>query len=81
MQPENKLPLLKRAMRLLVKQLRDDDRIAIAVYAGSSGLVLPSTPGSDRQKIMEALNSLESGGSTNGGQGIKLAYNTATESF
>lgn len=81
MQPENKLPLLKRAMRLLVKQLRDDDRIAIAVYAGSSGLVLPSTPGSDRQKILGALSGLESGGSTNGGQGIKLAYNIASENY
>ena len=81
MSPPNKLPLLKRAMKALVKQLREDDRVAIAVYAGSSGLVLPSTPGSDTQRILEALNHLESGGSTNGGEGIKLAYNTAIENF
>ncbi|MEA3364285.1 MAG: von Willebrand factor type A domain-containing protein [Candidatus Hydrogenedentes bacterium] len=81
MSPPNKLPLLKRAMKVLAKQLRDDDRVAIAVYAGSSGLILPSTPGSDTQRILEALNNLESGGSTNGGEGIKLAYNTAIENF
>lgn len=81
MQPENKLPLLKRAMELLVTQLREDDRVAIAVYAGASGLVLPPTSGDAHRTILEALNNLRSGGSTNGGEGIKLAYNTATESF
>jgi len=81
MQPENKLPLLKQAMELLVTQLREDDRVAMAVYAGASGLALPPTSGGDRQKILDALRNLESGGSTNGGEGIKLAYNTAAESF
>ena len=81
MQPENKLPLLKRALEQLVTQLREDDRVAIAVYAGASGLVLPPTSGDAHRTIIEALNNLRSGGSTNGGEGIKLAYNTATESF
>lgn len=77
MQPENKLPLVKQAMRLLVEQLDERDRVAIAVYAGSSGLVLPSTCASDRGAILGALDRLEAGGSTNGGEGIRLAYDTA----
>lgn len=81
MGPENKLPLVKRALALLVKQLRADDRIAIAVYAGSSGLVLPSTPGAETRTILDALARLQSGGSTNGGEGIHLAYRVAGGNF
>lgn len=75
----NKLPLLKKAFKLLVNQLRDEDRVAIVVYAGSSGLVLPSTSGADKQKIIEALDRLQSGGSTAGAAGLKLAYQVAEE--
>ncbi len=81
MQPENKLPLLKRSLKALVQNLAPDDRVAIVVYAGSSGLVLPSTPGKDKTRILEALDNLEAGGSTNGAQGITLAYQTARENF
>ncbi|PKP12026.1 MAG: hypothetical protein CVU09_00565 [Bacteroidetes bacterium HGW-Bacteroidetes-4] len=77
----NKLPLLKASFALLLEQLRPNDRVAIVVYAGSSGLVLPSTPGSEKQKIMDALNNLQAGGSTAGGAGLKLAYKTAEENF
>lgn len=76
-----KLPLLKAAFRMLVGQLRAKDKIAIVVYAGSAGLVLPSTPGNEKTKILEALNSLKAGGSTAGGAGIELAYKTAKENF
>ncbi|MFN0159039.1 MAG: von Willebrand factor type A domain-containing protein [Bacteroidota bacterium] len=81
MQPENKLPLVKRSFRLLVDQLRPTDRVAIAVYAGSAGLVLPSTSGRDKQTILNAIDQLESGGSTAGGAGINLAYSVAKENF
>lgn len=81
MQPPNKLPLLKQAMRLLVEQLGESDRIAIAVYAGAAGLVLPSTPCDNREAVLDALDRLEAGGSTNGGQGIRLAYDLAVENF
>jgi Ca-activated chloride channel family protein len=77
----NKLPLLKSSFALLLEQLRPSDRVAIVVYAGSSGLVLPSTPGSEKQKILDALNNLQAGGSTAGGAGLKLAYKTAEENF
>lgn len=77
----NKLPLLKSAFRLLVKELRPEDRVAIAVYAGAAGLVLESTPGSQKDKILASLNELQSGGSTAGGAGIKLAYKVAEENF
>ena len=79
MQPSNKLPLLKNAFRLLRNELTESDRVSIVVYAGASGLVLPPTPGSQRDTILEALNRLEAGGSTNGGSGIQLAYATAAE--
>jgi len=81
MMEENKLPLVKKSLQLLVKQLRPQDRVAITVYAGNAGLVLPSTSGSNKEKIMEAINSLEAGGSTAGGAGIKLAYKVAKENF
>ena len=66
---------------LLIDQLRPEDRVAIVVYAGNSGLVLPSTSGSNKQKIKESLKRLNAGGSTAGGQGIKLAYKIAEENF
>jgi Ca-activated chloride channel family protein len=81
MRPANKLPLLKRAMKTLVKNLNEEDRVAMVTYAGSSGLVLDSTPVSDRQSILEALDRLNSGGSTAGASGIKLAYEVAREHF
>jgi Ca-activated chloride channel family protein len=79
MQPANKLPLVKEAFRLLVNELREQDRVAIVVYAGAAGLVLPSTSGEDKTKILEAIDRLEAGGSTAGGAGLKLAYDIARE--
>lgn len=81
MSSPNKLPLLKKSFNLLVNNLTENDRVAIVVYAGAAGLVLPSTPGNDKEKIMEALNNLNAGGSTAGGAGIKLAYKIAQENF
>lgn len=81
MQDADKLPLLKRGLRSLVENLSPKDRVAIAVYAGSSGLVLPPTSGLDKQRILKALEDLESGGSTNGAEGIQLAYRVARENF
>ena len=81
MEPENKLPLLRKAMKLLVEQLDERDRVAIAVYAGASGLVLPSTSCDNKRKIVRALDRLSAGGSTNGGAGIQLAYKVAVENF
>ncbi|MEE8461681.1 MAG: von Willebrand factor type A domain-containing protein [Acidobacteriota bacterium] len=81
MQPANKLPLLKNAMRLLVDRLGEKDRVAIVVYAGASGLVLPSTSSDQKGKILAALENLRAGGSTNGGSGIRLAYQTAVSNF
>lgn len=77
----NRLGLVKSSLKLLVNNLREKDRVAIAVYAGSAGEVLPSTPGSDKQKIREALDQLEAGGSTAGGAGIQLAYSIAEKNF
>jgi Ca-activated chloride channel family protein len=81
MMPPNKLPLLKQGMALLVDQLRPEDRVAITVYAGTSGLVLPTTRGDRKAEIKAALERLEAGGSTAGGAGIQLAYKVAAESF
>jgi Ca-activated chloride channel family protein len=81
MNDPRKLPLLKSALRLLVEQLREEDRVAIVVYAGAAGVVLPSTSGADRGAILGALERLEAGGSTAGGQGLRLAYRVARESF
>ncbi|MCB0567741.1 MAG: von Willebrand factor type A domain-containing protein [Phaeodactylibacter sp.] len=81
MRDENKLPLARQAMRLLVEQLRPEDRAAIVVYAGAAGLVLPPTPGSDKQAILNAIDKMEAGGSTAGGAGIELAYQVAKEAF
>ena len=77
MSSQDKLPLLKKAFTLLVDQVREQDRVAIVVYAGAAGLVLPSTPGSEKDEILAALEKLEAGGSTAGGAGIKLAYDVA----
>jgi Ca-activated chloride channel family protein len=81
MLPPNKLPLLKHGLRLLARTLRPEDDVAIVVYAGSSGLVLPPTPGTRQNEILSALDALEAGGSTNGGEGIELAYRIAQEHF
>ena len=81
MQMENKLPLVIKSLRLLTEQLREQDHVAIAVYAGAAGLVLPSTPGSDKARILAALDRLQAGGSTNGAAGLRLAYRTAREHF
>lgn len=81
MSSANKLPLLKKSFNLLVDNLREDDRVAIVVYAGAAGLVLPSTSGSNKETILEALNNLSAGGSTAGGAGIKLAYKVAQDNF
>lgn len=72
-----RLELVKSSLKLLVNNLREEDRVAIVVYAGSAGEVLPSTSGSDKQKIREALDKLTAGGSTAGGAGIQLAYKIA----
>jgi Ca-activated chloride channel family protein len=77
----NKLPLVKRTLGLLTAQLREQDRVAIAVYAGASGCVLPSTSGVQKDQILASINELQSGGSTNGGSGIELAYRIAKENF
>lgn len=81
MDQENKLPLLVKSFKLLVGQLRPQDRVAIVVYAGQAGLVLPSTSGAEKYKILSALDSLQAGGSTAGGQGIQLAYQVARENY
>ena len=77
MRAGNKLPLLKKAFALLVDQLRPQDRVAIVVYAGAAGLVLPSTPGSHKGEILAAIDALDSGGGTAGGAGLALAYDVA----
>ncbi|HWB09475.1 MAG TPA: von Willebrand factor type A domain-containing protein [Pirellulales bacterium] len=76
-----KLPLLKSALHMLVDKLGENDRVAMVVYAGSSGLVLPSTSGLYKETILAALDRLQAGGSTNGGSGIQLAYQVAREKF
>ena len=81
MQPANKLPLLKSAFKMLVQQLRPRDRVAIVVYAGAAGLVLPSTPGNEKETISDALDRLSAGGSTAGGAGLQLAYQVAEQNF
>jgi Ca-activated chloride channel family protein len=81
MNAPNKLPLLKRSLALLVNQLDARDRVSIVVYAGASGLALPPTSGADKRTILNALDKLEAGGSTNGGEGIELAYAQAARNF
>lgn len=77
----DKLPLVKQALRQLVPQLRAQDRVSMVVYAGSAGLVLPPTPGDRHGEILAALDRLDAGGSTNGGEGIALAYAMAKQAF
>ena len=81
MNEPNKLPLVKESMKLLIDKMRAEDYISLVVYAGSSGLVLKPTNGKNKEKIYEALDNLEAGGSTAGGEGILLAYKTAKENF
>jgi Ca-activated chloride channel family protein len=81
MQSPDKLPLLKNALRLLTEQLGSRDRVAIVVYAGTSGVVLEPTPSDQKYKIREAIDRLEAGGSTNGGEGIERAYQLARAHF
>jgi Ca-activated chloride channel homolog len=81
MQDENKLPLVKSSIKLLIEQLREEDKVSMVVYAGQAGLVLPSTSGTQKQKIRDAVDRLEAGGSTAGGAGIQLAYKVARENF
>ncbi len=81
MNQPNKLPLLKSAYKMLVQQLRDEDRVAIVVYAGAAGMVLPSTSGEDKATIVKAIDELSAGGSTAGGAGIELAYKIAVDNF
>ncbi len=81
MNSQNKLPLLKSSMKMLVQQMRKEDRVAIVVYAGAAGLVLEPTSGDDKQAIFEAIDNLNAGGSTAGGAGIKLAYKVAQENL
>lgn len=81
MNSPNKLPLVQSAFKLLVDNLRPQDRVAIVVYAGAAGVVLPSTSGDKKERIMDAINKLHAGGSTAGGEGITLAYKIAQENF
>ncbi len=81
MQSPFKLKLVKQSLRLLVNQMGVNDRIALAVYAGAAGMVMGSTPGDQKATIMQAIDNLSAGGSTNGGAGIKLAYSLAQQHF
>ncbi len=81
MSSPNKLPLLKKSLRMMLDELGKQDRIAIVAYAGSAGLVLPSTPATEKETIINALESLNAGGSTAGGQGIELAYKVAKKNL
>ena len=81
MDQPNKLPLVKETMRLLTYQLTENDKVAMVVYAGAAGCVLESTYGHEQDKILPAIERLNAGGSTNGGQGIQLAYKLARENF
>ncbi|MGN7756906.1 YfbK domain-containing protein [Chryseobacterium sp. 22532] len=81
MNEPNKLPLLKSSFKVLLDQLRSEDRVGIVVYAGSAGMVLPPTSAREKEKIVLALDNLQAGGSTAGGAGIELAYKLAQENF
>lgn len=81
MNASDKLPLLKKSLKLLVNEMRPEDKVAIVVYAGAAGEVLPSTSGKEKDKILTALENLSAGGSTAGGAGIKLAYKIAKKNF
>jgi Ca-activated chloride channel family protein len=81
MHSANKLPLLKRAFSLLVNEMRPEDRVAIVVYAGAAGVVLESTSGENKTAIMQAIEKLQAGGSTAGGEGLRLAYKVAHDNY
>ena len=81
MSDQNKLPLLKSTFKLLVKQLRKEDKVSIVVYAGAAGVILEPTGGNYKEKILAALNNLKAGGSTAGGEGLELAYKLAEKNF
>lgn len=81
MSDQNKLPLLVSSLKLLTENLREQDKVSIVVYAGAAGLVLPATSGNNKAKIAEALDRLQAGGSTAGGEGLILAYKVAKENF
>ncbi len=81
MEPQERLPLIKKSLNLLMDQLREDDRVAIVTYAGESGVALESTPGAQKEKIRQAIQKLNAGGSTNGASGIRLAYEQAASNF
>ena len=81
MNSPKKLPLLKSAYKLLVEQLKPEDKVAIVVYAGNAGLVLPATSGNYKKDIINAIENLQAGGSTAGGAGIQLAYKVAKENY
>ncbi|MDW7694289.1 VWA domain-containing protein [Flammeovirgaceae bacterium SG7u.111] len=81
MEDTNKLPLLRSSFKLLLEGLSDKDKVAIVVYAGAAGCVLPSTPATEKSTIMRALDNLQAGGSTAGGEGVKLAYKIAMENL
>ncbi len=81
MEQEDKLPLVKSSLKLLVDQLRPQDKVALVVYAGNVGLVLAPTNGDEKIKIKDAIDALDAGGSTAGGEGIKLAYQVAKKNF
>ena len=81
MAPPNRLPLVRTALQMLVDTLRPEDKVAIVVYAGRSGLALPSTSGARKHVLRQAIEELRAGGSTNGAAGIQLAYDIASENF
>jgi len=81
MYPANRLPLLKQAFKYLTDNLRAQDKVSIVVYAGAAGLVLEPTMGTEKAKIKAAIDNLQAGGSTAGGQGIQLAYKIAKENY
>jgi Ca-activated chloride channel family protein len=81
MDEPNKLPLVQQSLKMLTEKLGENDTVAIVVYAGNSGIVLPATRGDQRSKIIDAIEQLRAGGSTNGAQGIELAYEIASQNF
>ncbi len=81
MDEPNKLPLVQQTLRMIVRNIREVDTVAIVTYSGSAGLVLPPTPGTRKSAILAAIDAMEAGGSTAGGEGIQLAYTTAAERF
>ena len=81
MSADNKLPLVKKSIELLLTRLKDSDTVSIVVYAGAAGVVLEPTKVKDKKSILNALQKLSAGGSTAGGEGLKLAYDLASENY